>query len=251
MYTMVVIHSYFYAMKNKHISLLAFGLVMVAAFAWYPSAARAAGNPWDEVWDAIHAIQESITHLQEQITGIPAGPQGPQGEPGPAGPVGPQGEQGPAGPQGPSGTASITAYAGSPIFSQLFSEGETKQWAWNIPAGKYHVTARVNYRLQSSELAATTLDCRLKQIVENTTLDYGTILVPMDQYDATGLLRGVSSYGTMTLVGDIMFAGGAEQVAISCTANFQQGFYGGSAVIDKANVSLIPVTNVMFIAPVM
>ena len=67
------------------------------------------GDPFEELWDAVHDIQDQIMSIWTAIEDIeltpgPQGEQGPQGDSGDKGPAGPQGLKGDPGPQGPTGT---------------------------------------------------------------------------------------------------------------------------------------------------
>ncbi|MCD4799028.1 MAG: type VI secretion system tube protein Hcp [Methanosarcinales archaeon] len=67
------------------------------------------GDPFEELWDAVHDIQDQIMSIWTAIEDIeltpgPQGEQGPQGDSGDNGPAGPQGLKGDPGPQGPTGT---------------------------------------------------------------------------------------------------------------------------------------------------
>ena len=67
------------------------------------------GDPFEELWDAVHDIQDQIMSIWTAIEDIestpgPQGEQGPQGDSGDLGPAGPQGPKGDPGPQGPTGT---------------------------------------------------------------------------------------------------------------------------------------------------
>ncbi|MGB2813772.1 MAG: hypothetical protein WBC75_01595 [Dehalococcoidales bacterium] len=99
--------------------LVVFLVVMLATpvFAKEDKDNQSSGQPFQELWDKITEIIDTLDGLQAQITGIqliegppgPQGPQGPQGlqgdqgDPGPQGSDGPQGEQGPVGLVGPIG----------------------------------------------------------------------------------------------------------------------------------------------------
>lgn len=94
--------------------ILAFTLTAGTVLAKEPASGEAQNNgtPFQQVWDALKALQQQIfsmiADLQEQIDNIqlipgPAGPEGPQGVPGPLGPKGDDGETGPVGPEGPQG----------------------------------------------------------------------------------------------------------------------------------------------------
>ncbi|MCD4765902.1 MAG: type VI secretion system tube protein Hcp [Methanosarcinales archaeon] len=67
------------------------------------------GDPFEELWDAVHDMQDQIMSIWTAIEDIeltpgPQGEQGPQGDSGDKGPAGPQGLKGDSGPQGPTGT---------------------------------------------------------------------------------------------------------------------------------------------------
>ena len=90
--------------------LVVFLVVMLATpvFAKEDKDNQSSGQPFQELWDKIAEIIDTLDGLQAQITGIqliegPPGPQGPQGETGATGSQGPAGPQGDPGPQGPEG----------------------------------------------------------------------------------------------------------------------------------------------------
>jgi len=67
------------------------------------------GDPFEELWDAVHDMQDQIMSIWTAIEDIeltpgPQGEQGLQGDSGDLGPAGPQGPKGDPGPQGPTGT---------------------------------------------------------------------------------------------------------------------------------------------------
>jgi len=221
-----------------------------------------ASSPFGIIWEAINGLQTQIDTL-EPIPGPPgpAGEPGPQGIPGPIGlqgPAGPQGEPGldgqpgepgiqgipgPMGPQGPAGPAGTiaTVYQGSPYISQSLANGETKTWAWTIPAGTYLAYGRINYRLLSSSAAAASIACSLKQVGQAGAIDSGEGFVSNDQITGTGLFSGLSDKGTMTLVGTVLNASAGYQLAIECTGVHDGGFVG----VDRARLHLIPASNVL------
>ncbi len=221
----------------------------------------------EEIQVQIKSLQYQIDHIQ--LTPGPPGPegqpgadgkQGPQGEPGPQGPPGsdgnagaqgapgpqgPAGPVGPQGPQGPAGNANITVAEGI-IFAQVIPAGQTRSWAWTIPqGGSYLAMGRVNYRLQSSDLGAASIECRLKDANQPGSYDLGEGFISQDQYTGTGLLRGVSTSGTMTLVGTIFNANPGLQLAIECTGQNNGGFVG----VDRAGVKIVPISTIQYLNP--
>jgi hypothetical protein len=178
------------------------------------------------------------------------GPQGPagahgvdgtNGAPGADGAAGPQGPQGPQGAQGVPGTASITVADGSAVFSQYLIGSETKTWTWVIPEGSYLVFGRVSYSLSSSDTAATRLSCRLKVGGEFGSYDQADAFIVQDQWSPTGGLRGVSTAGSMTLVGTMLFNGRPQlPVAIECESTQS----GGSVLVNSARIDALPISGI-------
>jgi hypothetical protein len=69
---------------------------------------------------------------------------GPQGPPGPQGPQGPEGPQGDVGPRGPSDAYDGFRFPGNNIFITGTDAARTRVLAFNLPAGSFAVTSKVN-----------------------------------------------------------------------------------------------------------
>ena len=78
---------------KKKVAFLTLSLVLILSLVSASALAKenqTNGKPFEELWDKISEIVDSLDNLQAQITEIQLieGPQGPQGEEGPQGPPG-------------------------------------------------------------------------------------------------------------------------------------------------------------------
>ncbi len=80
----------------------------------------------------------------------PQGPTGPQGEQGPTGPTGAQGIQGPTGPRGPSDAFDGFNFPGNDKAITGVGGAPTRILAFNLPAGTFFVTSKVNISARTS-----------------------------------------------------------------------------------------------------
>jgi Collagen triple helix repeat (20 copies) len=102
----------------------------------------------------------------------PRGPQGPKGDKGDPGPAGAEGPQGPDGPQGPPGVSAVYAIAKDQ--ADDFSTVDTQLVTLTLPDGKYLVTAKAQFALQS-DLSPTTVACTLEA---GDAIDHAAVTLP-------------------------------------------------------------------------
>lgn len=163
----------------------------------------------------------------------PQGPQGPQGEQGPQGPQGEQGIQGPVGPRGPSDAYDGFKFPGNNTPVTGTSAARTRVLTFNIPAGSFAITSKVN-------LSAGTSGGGLVHCVTRTRTGYFDMGVAsigpnagetLEATEATTFTAIEASPGPLTIdcwringVGDPPIAGLAEAVAIQVAHTTLFGF---------------------------